>query len=235
MYLLPLLELKNGESVHILEGHGQGESRPLMDPIEVANRLIGLGAQGFHIVDVDRAQDPSRDNDAALFNLLQHTVYPVQAGGGVRSLKRIQELLDTGCRRVLVGTMGVQHPDWLKEASLIFRERLIACVDVGPDGILIKGRTEKAETTTDAFLERVDGIGLEALHVAYVGPNGQGIPFVESLAKKLRTPVTYQGPISSNADLARLEKAGIKGVIVGQEIYDGRLSFHELAKTYRVR
>jgi len=235
VYLLPLIEIKGGESVHILQGSSQGESRPLMDPVEVINRFIGMGAQGAHVVDVDHALDPSRNNDEILLRMLDHTVIPVVAGGGVHSLKRIQELLDTGARRVLVGSMGVLHPEWLKEAALIFQDRLVACIDVKDDALLVKGRTERAAPTMDTFLARAEALGLESLHVSYLGKNGGGPTLMESLAKRTKTPLTYQGPIAGSEDLVRLERAGVRGAVLGPEIYDGRLSFTPLAKAYRVQ
>lgn len=235
MYILPLVELQGGESVHVLDAPSLGETRPLIDPVEVVHRLQGMGAQGLHVVDVDRAANPGRDNDAALVSILDTTVLPVEAGGGVGSLKRIQELLDTGVKRVLVGTMGVLHQDWLKEAGLIFRDALIACVDVRDRDLVVKGRTERASTRLEEHVDTIDGYGLEALHLTYLGENGSGIALAESLARRLRTPLTYQGPIGGPTDLARLEQAGVRGVVLGPEIYDGRLQFGELAKAYRVQ
>jgi phosphoribosylformimino-5-aminoimidazole carboxamide ribotide isomerase len=235
VYLLPVIEVKGRESVHILQDASQGEARPLLDPLEVLNRFIGQGAQGAHVVDVDHALDPHRNNDETLVRMLDHIVIPVVAGGGVRSMKRIQELLDTGARRVLVGSMGVLHPDWLKEAALIFEDRLVACVDVRDGAVLVKGRTERATATLDALVSHADGLGLHSLHVTFLGKNGGGVPLMEGLAKRLKTPLTYQGPVAGPEDLSRLERAGIKGVVLGPEIYDGRLSFTPLAKAYRVR
>jgi len=235
VYILPLIELQKGESVHTLVGQGLGEARPLMDPVEVLNRFIGYGAQGAHVVDVDHAKDPARDNDKKLADLIEHTVVPIVAGGGVRSLKRIQELLDTGARRVLVGSFGVKNPAWLKEAALIFGDRLIACIDVRGDDLLVEGRTQTAETSLASFLGRVDDLKLESLHVSYVGKNGSGIQLMESLSGQIKTPLTYAGPVSGGNDLQRLERAGVRGAVLGAEIYDGRLPFTPLAKAYRVR
>lgn len=234
MYVLPLVELRGGESVHVLPGPSLGEGRPLIDPVEVATRFAALGAQGFHVVDVDRAASPDRDNDAALLSILDHTTLPVEAGGGVRSLRRIQELLDTGVRRVLVGSMGVLHADWLREAALLFPDRLVACVDTTGDDVWVKGRTEPAATTLSSFLASAEGVGLHALHLTFLGKNGGGVDLMRRLVRTTRIPLSYQGPVSGPADLAALDEAGVRGVALGEEVYDGRLSFQELAKRYRV-
>lgn len=235
MFVLPVVEIRNGESVHVLDQPSQGEHRPLLDPAEVATRLAALGAQGFYVVDVDHALDASKDNDEALVRLLDHNVLPVVAGGGVRSLKRIQELLDTGVRRVLVGTMGVLHPEWLKEAALVFRDRIVACIDTDGEKLLVKGRTETAPTTLEAHLSKIAAFGLESVHVTFSGKASDAPGVVEKVATRLKASVTFQGAVSGPAELEGLEKAGAKGVVLGAEIYDGRLRFDVLAKAYKVR
>lgn len=235
MFVIPLVEVKGGETVHVLAPPSVGEVRPIVDPVEVVGRFAAWGAQGFHVVDVDHAVDPQRDNDPVLVSILDHTTLPVVAGGGVRSLRRIQELLDTGARRVLVGSMGVLHLDWLKEAALIFSDRLVACIDTDGRQVFVKGRTETTGADLESVLTAVDGFGLAAVHVAYLGTNGGAVPFACEWAPRLQTPFTFQAPIGSPGDLDRLGDAGVKGAVLGPEVYDGRLPFPPLAKQFRVR
>lgn len=236
MYLLPRIELRDGESSHGLVQPGQGEAESILRPAEVAKRFTALGAQGLHVVDVDHALSPSRNNDAHLVEIIDATWLPVQAGGGVRSLKRIQELLDTGCARVIVGTMGVLHQDWLKEAALCFPERLVAGLDARDGRLLVKGRTEESERTLESFAAEIDAYGLESIHIAALsaGRNGASIVSVADLARRLKTPVTVEGDLHSEADLRRLADAGVRGVSLGREIYDGTLRLDQLVKQYRV-
>lgn len=236
MYLLPRLEIHEGETVHILRQPSQGEATSLVDPAEVAKRFAGMGAQGLHVVDVDYSRDPKQNNDEALLSIIDSTPLPVQAGGGVRSLKRIQELLDTGCRRVIVGTMGVLHKDWLREAALCFPDTLVAGLDARQGHLVVKGRTEDVEDRLDAFATAIDGYGLESLHIAHLdgSANGASLDGTLQLVKRLKTPVTVEGTIHSEDDLRRLERTGVRGVSLGQEIYDGTLRLTDLVKTYRV-
>lgn len=235
MFLLPRLELQDGRTVHALREPGQGEATSLEDPVEVATRFARMGAQGLHVVDVDRSLGRGHDNDDELIRILDHTWLPVEAAGGVESLRRIQELIDTGCARVIVGTMGVLHQDWLKEAALCFPDRLIAGLDARDGRLVVKGRTEPIERALDEFATQIDGYGLEALHIAHLSrSNGNGFENVMDLVRRLRTPVTVEGAITTIQELRRLEAAGVHGVSLGREIYDGSLNFAEVAKSYRV-
>src|SRR5687767_7999688 len=99
MFLLPKVRLSKGQCLDAIEAPSEGEALPLTDPREVGLRLQKMGAVGLHIVDVDLAQG-KRSNDEALVEMIDSLSIPVQCGGGVTSLRRIQELRDTGVTRV---------------------------------------------------------------------------------------------------------------------------------------
>ena len=41
---------------------------------------------------------------------------PVQLGGGIRTLENIQEVLDLGVYRAIIGTKAVENPDFIRQA-----------------------------------------------------------------------------------------------------------------------
>lgn len=233
MYVLPLIEVQRGETTQILRTPSLGEARTLVDPAEVVQRFAGLGAQGFHFVDVDAARSAGQNNDRALATILAQTMLPVVGGGGVRHLTRVQALLDSGCRRVLVGSMGALHQDWLREAAKCFPERLVGCVDTRGSDVVVNGRSETASTPLEAHLRAIDGMGLDSIHLTYLGANGGGPELAMRWARALQTPVSFQGTVGSPKDLDAMAGAGVRGVVLGREIYDGTLSFEALAKQYR--
>jgi len=234
MFVLPLIEVAAGESQHILSSDDTGEGRPLIDPVEVMQRFARLGAQGFQVVDVDRATGHRKDNDEVLVRLCDATRLPIQAGGGVESLVRIQELLDTGVRRVLVGSMGVLHPDWLAEAIRIFEKQIIISIDVAPEGLLVKGRKEPAPIQLENLFQALKDVRVHTAHVAYLGTEARGPDLVRQVKERLQCDVTYQGRVAGEPELAELAQAGAAGVVMGQEAYDHPERFRELAKRFRV-
>lgn len=221
MFLLPRIQLSKGECVDVLRT-SEGEALPLADPKEVAVRFQAMGAVGLHVVDVDAAQGQT-PNDEALLSILDSVHIPVQCGGGVRSLKRIQELRDTGARRVFVGTMSALHPDWFREAARCFPQGLVANIDEKDGHVMVKGRSQDSGRRVEDVLAEVDALGLEGVVITSL--NGSTPERLVELSRGRRTPVMVHARFRDMAELATLREAGVRAAILGGEIYDRTIDF----------
>jgi phosphoribosylformimino-5-aminoimidazole carboxamide ribotide isomerase len=232
MRITPRLDMAGGESVHSLPNPEDPE-RPWDDAPSVAMALQRAGAARLHVVDVDRATETG-DNDDILVQILDKVDIPVDAGGGVRSMRRIQELLDTGIRRVILSTMGVQHPDWLKEVGGLFGKKVVLAVDIQEDQVRVKGRKEPATLDLEAFLTASDDYGLGAILLNTCDRRPR--PDIELLATDLsgraKTPLWLGGAALTMADLDHWAKTSFTDAIVGPEIYDGRLDLEDALKRF---
>ena len=45
---------------------------------------------------------------------------PLTVGGGIRNVQDIRDLLNAGADKVSINTAAVEHPDLLRESSIIF-------------------------------------------------------------------------------------------------------------------
>lgn len=230
MFLLPKLRLSKGECLDAIDMPSEGEALPLTDPREVALRLQKMGAVGLHVVDVDLAQGKT-SNDPALVDIIDSVNIPVQCGGGVTSLRRIQELRDTGVVRVVVGSMGVLHPDWMKEAAKCFPKGLVANLDEKEGHILAKGQTVDTGKSLEDLALEFDSFGFEGLSLTSI--EGGDKDRIFSLVKRLKTPTMLDRRVKSMAELKELKELGIQAAILGPEIYDRTLDFVEAAKYFR--
>lgn len=222
MFLLPCLRLSKGESLDALPMPSEGEALPSNDPKEVALRLQRLGAVGLHLVDVDAARGKS-PNDEALLSVLDSVSIPVQVGGGVRSMRRIQELLDTGARSVVVGSFGVEHADWLREAARCFPRGLVANLDESDGRVLIKSRSEDSGKRVESLALEYDGWGFEGiLLTALKGTVHEGL---RGLIRRLKTPVMVDARVKDVGELQAFRDAGVRAAVLGAEIYDGTIDF----------
>ncbi len=230
MFLLPKIRLSKGECLDAIDMPSEGEALPMTDPREVALRLQKLGAVGLHIVDVDSAQGLT-SNDPSLADIIDCVNIPVQCGGGVTSLKRIQELRDTGVIRVVVGSMGVLHPDWMKEAAKCFPKGLVANLDEKQGHILAKGQTVDTGKPLEDLALEFDSFGFEGLVLTSL--NGSDKQRIFSLVKRLKTPTMVDRRVKSLAELSELKELGVQAAILGTEIYDRTLDFAAATKQFR--
>lgn len=230
MFLLPRLQLSDGECVHALDAPSEGEALPLTDPKEVALRFQRMGAVGLHVVDVDAALG-KKPNDAALLSILDAVHVPVQCGGGVHSLTRIQQLRDTGAQRVVVGSMGILHPDWMREAAKCFPTGLVANLDEKDGRVLAKGQLVDTGRSVEEVATEFDGFGFEGMILTSL--NGAGADRILGLTKRLKTPVMLDRRVRSVAELVEFQAAGVHGAILADEIYDRTIDFAEASKYFR--
>ena len=80
-------------------------------------------------------------------------------GGGIRSLKRMQELMDLGVSRMMIGTLAVKSPELIAEAVSRFgADAIMPAMDVKDSEIKVSGWEESAELSIDSFVAN-DGCG----------------------------------------------------------------------------
>lgn len=232
MHFAPRIDLAGGESLHSLRNPEDPE-RPFEDARDVALRFQAAGARRIQVIDIDRATEAG-DNDEALLAVLESVGLAVDVGGGVRSMRRIQELLDTGAKRIVLSTMGLLHRDWLKEVGLCFGGSVVQAVDLREGRAWIKGRREAAPVGYEAFLSEIDAFGLGAFVVqAFDGvADALTLSTLRALPHRLKTPVWIGGVPEIETDLAHWRSAGVEGVVLGREVYDGQLDLRQLEQRY---
>lgn len=223
MELVPRVDMAGGESRFSLPDPDDPD-RPFEDVAQVAARFQQLGARRLQVIDIDRATEHG-DNDDRLVEVLNNVGVPVDAGGGVRSMRRVQQLLDSGVARVVLSTMGVLHLDWLKEVGICFGDRVIQSVDVKDGAVLVKGRTESVEAKLTTLLETADeyGLGGFVVNACDEKPTDDLVAEIAGLAGRLTTDVWASGIDLTVADLDRWQERGVAGVVAGKEIYTGGL------------
>src|SRR3546814_17386199 len=88
---------------------------------------------------------------------------PVQLGGGIRDMATIEMWLQKGVRRVILGTVAVRDPDFVREACRRFPGRIVVGIDARDGMVAAEGwpRTSRiraldlAKTGRPAGWERV--------------------------------------------------------------------------------
>ncbi|HEU0049172.1 MAG TPA: HisA/HisF-related TIM barrel protein, partial [Nitrososphaera sp.] len=113
MIIFPAVDIRNGKCVRLLQGRFEEETVYFADPVAVAQRWESEGAEWLHLVDLDGAISPGMGNRAIVKEIFKTLRIPVQFGGGVRKMSDLQELLEAGAERVILGTAAVEEADFL--------------------------------------------------------------------------------------------------------------------------
>ena len=144
MIIFPAIDMRHGKCVRLLQGRAEQETVYFEDPVAVALRWEAEGAAWLHLVDLDGAMSEGSGNRAIAKRIFAALQIPVQFGGGVRSMEDVEEILDAGAARVVVGTAAVKHPEFLAEALQRFGERIVVGIDARDGRVATHGWNQVA-------------------------------------------------------------------------------------------
>lgn len=227
MEVIPAIDLRGGQLVRLQQGDYARETVYEREPARAAERFLRAGATRLHVVDLDGARDGMTQNEGAVRGILDaFTDRPVQLGGGIRDLARVEALLGLGLERVILGTAALENPELLGAATERFPQRILLGLDARDGKVATHGWTETAEVTATELLKRFAGVDLGGIVYTDIGRDGMlsgpNVEATASLAEQTSVPVIASGGVSCVEDLLRLARTRvIAGAIVGRSLYTG--------------
>lgn len=236
MKLYPAVDILGGRAVRLVQGDYAAEQVYDEDPLSAARGWTEQGASLLHVVDLDGAKTGEPVNLEHLRRITSALEVEVQYGGGLRSLRAVDDALSAGARRVILGTAAFTQPELLREALAVHGpERVLVSVDVRGGRVATAGWTQASDLGPDAALERLQADGVERFVYTNVDRDGmlQGPDLDEvrrAAAAATRGCLLYSGGIGELADLealARLREPRLAGVIVGKALYERRFTIAE--------
>ena len=113
MRIYPAIHISDGRCINELPD-GITRGRILTSqPLEMARRWQDQGAECLHVVDLDGADSGTSVNGTVIREILENVHIPVQVGGGIRSIKDIDQYMNIGVHRVVIGTQAIENPEKL--------------------------------------------------------------------------------------------------------------------------
>src|SRR5574341_806294 len=159
MLVIPAIDLKDGKCVRLLRGEMDAETVYGDDPLAMAQRWVGEGAQYLHIVDLDGAVSGRPVNGAAIATLCRALPIPIEVGGGVRSVERAAELVGLGAHRVIFGTAALAQPEVVREACAAFPGRIAIGIDARDGKVAVHGWTETSPIGAVELARQAEALG----------------------------------------------------------------------------
>ena len=230
MILFPAIDLKDGKCVRLKLGDMATATVYNEDPGAQAKAFEDQGFSWLHVVDLNGAFKGASVNSAAVGSILKATTNPVQLGGGIRTLPQIEDWLDRGLARVILGTVAVRDPDLVKEACRLFPGKIAVGIDAKGGKVAVEGWAEASELGVIEVALKFEVGGVAAIF--YTDIDRDGVLTVikwEStieLANAVSIPVIASGGLASLADIVRMtmpDAKKLEGAISGRALYDGRI------------
>lgn len=234
--IIPAIDLIDGSCVRLTQGDYDRKTTYYKDPLDVARRYEDCGIKRLHLVDLDGAKASHPVNLKVLERLATSTALQIQYGGGIKSSDALKEVFTAGAKRAICGSIAVKQPEsfreWLDEFG---PERMVLGADTRDGRIAINGWLEAAQMGVEELIESFRNAGLSQVICTDIAKDGMlsgpSVPLYVKLQKLFPgIEITVSGGISSWDDIENLDRNGLKSVIVGKAIYEGRITFEQLAQ-----
>ncbi|MCX7302770.1 MAG: 1-(5-phosphoribosyl)-5-[(5-phosphoribosylamino)methylideneamino]imidazole-4-carboxamide isomerase [Hyphomicrobiales bacterium] len=230
MILFPAIDLKDGKCVRLKLGDMATATVYSEDPGAQAKAFEDQRFSWLHVVDLNGAFEGKSVNSAAVGAILNATSNPVQLGGGIRTLAQIEDWLDRGLARVILGTVAVREPDLVRQACRNFPGRIAVGIDARGGKVAVEGWAEASSLGVVELAQKFEGAGVAAIIYTDIDRDGvlSGINWEATiaLAQAVSIPVIASGGLASLDDIRRMTRpdaARLEGAITGRALYDGRI------------
>ncbi len=236
MIVIPAIDIKDGQVVRLLKGQVEQTTVYSDDPVAIAKKWQGCGAQWLHVVDLDAAMTGTQasQNFEVISRIATAVQIPIQLGGGIRNKYDIARYLSSGVSRIILGTKAVENREFLKEVLEEWKGQIVVSIDCMDGKVAHHGWKELSNIQAVDFAKELKGFGLECLIYTDIsrdgtlsGPNVAGLT---QILDSVNMSVIASGGIGSMEDikaLLELESRGLWGVITGKAIYEGKIDLRE--------
>lgn len=234
MQILPVIDIKEGQAVRLFKGDFNQKTVVNPDVIGQSKIFAQAGIDFIHVVDLDGALDGRATNRDLIAKLKKESGLGVEVGGGIRTLEQIEDYLAVGIDRVIIGSMAVKNPDFVKAALEKFgSDKIVVGIDAKNGMVATEGWLETSNVDYISLAKAMEKIGVTLFVYTDVDRDGTltgpNFEHYERLVAELTTAkVIASGGIAEQSDLVKLQEIGVAGTIVGKAYYNGNISLEEL-------
>lgn len=240
MIILPAIDIKDGNCVRLFKGDFSTVEKVASDYLETAKGFERAGAEWIHMVDLDGAKEGRPVNTKIYTDVAEKTSLKVELGGGIRSLETIEEYLNMGITRVILGSVALKNPKLVSKAVEKFGSEKIAIGIDAMDGMVAtEGWLESSNVDYIELADKMISVGVKYFIFTDISRDGtlSGVN-VEQLkalsdATVGRANIVASGGVHTMADIIACKEMGLYGTICGKSIYKGTLNLKETVEYAR--
>jgi len=155
-------------------------------------------------------------------------------GGGIRTPENIDQILEIGVHRVILGTLALKDPDFVESVCEKYDGRIAVGIDAKEGMVATHGWLEISQKPAIEFASEMQDRGVKTIVYTDIKRDGMltgpNIETTRKIAQAVELDVIASGGISSIDDILAikpLEPFGVIGVISGKALYTGKLDLHE--------
>jgi phosphoribosylformimino-5-aminoimidazole carboxamide ribotide isomerase len=232
LIIFPAIDLKDGKAVRLSKGLMDSAKIYSDEPWLLVKKFEEMGAEWVHLVDLDGAFAGEPKNLEEIKKIRANCSVKLELGGGIRDEDTIKKYLDLGIDRVILGSIAVKNPQFVKDMASKYP--VVVGIDAIDGYVAVEGWGEVSSMkATDLAREFADA-GVEAIICTDVGRDGMlsgvNVEFTVDIAKASGVSTIASGGVKDESDIERLSEYAdiIGGVIVGKAYYEGTIDLEKM-------
>jgi phosphoribosylformimino-5-aminoimidazole carboxamide ribotide isomerase len=232
---IPAIDLRDGACVQLARGSYDQEVIRIPDAVGVELAWRNYGFHHLHVIDLDAITGAGSNADV-ISAILSRTEAEVQVGGGVKDREAIQQLLNEGAQRVIIGGRALEDPEWLTEMGGLFPGSIVVATDVRDRKVLAQGWARARPILLLDLVDELNRLPLAGLIVfssqSEDVTGGAHLSLLEDAVEAADFPIMTSGPFSTMNDLRAVADRGVSAAIIGMALYTGELDPRLVAEEF---
>ena len=234
MIVIPAIDIIGAKTVRLEKGDYDKKLSYSTTPVEAARKWESMGAEFLHIVDLDGARQGKPVNLEVAAEIVKAITIPAEIGGGYRTCEDIDNALNVGISRVIVGSSAVKDLVFAKEIIGKYGDKVIISIDVLDGKVKVHGWEADSEYELSFLIAKMEEFGAKRLICTDISKDGTltgpDTSFLKDLLNSTNINIVYAGGIKNVEHIRQLRELsglGLEGAITGRAIYDGTLDLEE--------
>lgn len=231
MIIIPAIDIIGGKAVRLYQGDYRKKEVVGNDIFDIAKGFEKSGAKYIHLVDLDGAKKGKLVNKKIILNLAKELTIPIEVGGGIRNYKEVEELINHGVSRVILGTAALEDEEFVSSVVRDFGDKIAVGVDCKKGYICTRGWLEESNVHYIEFCKRMENIGAKNIILTDISKDGTlegtNISMVKQLKEYVSVNIIASGDVKDYYDIKKLNDLDIYGVIIGKALYSGNIDLKE--------
>ena len=146
-------------------------------------------------------------------------------------MQRIEDYLNLGVKRVILGTAAVRNYPFVEEAVKEFGNAVAVGVDAKEGFVAVSGWQETTSVNSVEFCKKLRDTGVSTVIYTDISKDGMlsgtNLEIYKELSEIKGLDIVASGGITFAHEIKTLSEMEIYGAIVGKAVYEGKLSLKE--------
>jgi len=227
--LIPCIDLQKGKAVQLV--HGRKRELAIADVMSLLLKFKKY--KWLHIIDLDAAMGKGDNRELAgklCVEAAKRFRMKVRVGGGIRTVRRAEEITKWGAHQVIVGSAAFKNGEinapFLRQLrKRVGRSAIVIALDTAKGQIVIAGWREKLRIRAENVM-----VQLEPFCAAFLCTDvdregtisGANLSWFAHLRRATSHPIIAAGGIEAQREIRALERLGMDAA-VGMALYKNRL------------